>query len=466
MEYDFEAASNRTKRKRRQDSQRTTVTKKPRLQEVIMLSDDEELTNGDTTSEDNSAMEEAIGRSFQISPKCICTGGEIIQAENVKQCVSLFETCILEYSIGENKGNLFCGGSTWVYGYYPTSSGTVFLVTIVMPDEKRTNSGREQNLCLLRFTMIFSSDIYSTVLQAICSTFPSITLRNVGAMTRTEDTQFAEEKKNLQTIFYYYLSKACYEQIYKVGSKQKEMGLSKIILVWPPPPCKDAVSLLNTDLSLLEPDEFLNDNIIDFYLKYIRYHIHGGGPSNFYYFNTFLYKMISEKSNFDTTSMLKWTGDDNIFEKDYIAIPINESLHWLLAIVCFAKDAVNHVPDTVGYRPVILLFDSMSSCSLTSKITKHIRKYLTNMWHYLNPDKHPGFTFTQTNLPVKRPKIPQQSNGSDCGVFLLHFMEKFSKKPTWKVETFEPHWFVEEEVTSKRKLIRDVIDALQRQQNS
>ena len=40
-----------------------------------------------------------------------------------------------------------------------------------------------------------------------------------------------------------------------------------VILVWPPPPRRDAVSILASDLELLDPDEFLNDSIIDFYIK-------------------------------------------------------------------------------------------------------------------------------------------------------------------------------------------------------
>lgn len=30
-----------------------------------------------------------------------------------------------------------------------------------------------------------------------------------------------------------------------------------------------------------------------------------------------------------------WTKNVNIFEKDFIVIPINENSHWFLAIICF-----------------------------------------------------------------------------------------------------------------------------------
>lgn len=33
--------------------------------------------------------------------------------------------------------------------------------------------------------------------------------------------------------------------------------------------------------------------------------------------------------------MKNWTKNVNLFEKDFIIVPINESCHWFLAIICF-----------------------------------------------------------------------------------------------------------------------------------
>ena len=35
------------------------------------------------------------------------------------------------------------------------------------------------------------------------------------------------------------------------------------------------------------------------------------------------------------------------------------------------------------------------------------------------------FQFTKERLPQKRMRIPQQDNGSDCGLFLLICIKKF-----------------------------------------
>ena len=41
------------------------------------------------------------------------------------------------------------------------------------------------------------------------------------------------------------------------------------VLTWPPPPAKGAITLNTSDLMRLQQGEFLNDQVIDFYLKYL-----------------------------------------------------------------------------------------------------------------------------------------------------------------------------------------------------
>ena len=94
-----------------------------------------------------------------------------------------------------------------------------------------------------------------------------------------------------------------------------------------------------------------------------------------YIFNTFFYKKISGGGQFQD-SIIKWTGEINIFEKDYLIIPINEALHWILAIVCFPRDCLKaqNSSDSPS-RSVILIFDSLNG-SYTSRSTKYIRQYV------------------------------------------------------------------------------------------
>jgi hypothetical protein len=158
-----------------------------------------------------------------------------------------------------------------------------------------------------------------------------------------------------------------------------------------PPPWKQPLSypfegkgrtcVEHYDLQRLGPTEFLNDNIINFYLRfvdlvyffasplthhsYIEQNLKEKNPAlhqETHFFNTFFFERLSTPSrwgmrgdkqkNMDT--VLRWTAKVDLFEKNYVIIPINErcifhtqnhnlgklstnrynSSHWYLAIIC------------------------------------------------------------------------------------------------------------------------------------
>ncbi|KAG0125986.1 hypothetical protein HOY82DRAFT_492105, partial [Tuber indicum] len=83
------------------------------------------------------------------------------------------------------------------------------------------------------------------------------------------------------------------------------------------------------DLARLGAEEFLNDNLINFYLRYIEVELQRRDPDlakETYFLNTFFYEILARKGgkgNFD--SVLKWTAKVDLFNMNYIVIPINES---------------------------------------------------------------------------------------------------------------------------------------------
>lgn len=93
-----------------------------------------------------------------------------------------------------------------------------------------------------------------------------------------------------------------------------------------------------SDLERLDDDIFLNDSLIDFYLIYLFEQ--AKIPANkVYFFNTHFYTTLTrpvsgEKSAINYAGVARWTAREDIFNYDYIVIPINESAHWYLAIIC------------------------------------------------------------------------------------------------------------------------------------
>ncbi|XP_059970972.1 sentrin-specific protease 6 isoform X2 [Mesoplodon densirostris] len=127
------------------------------------------------------------------------------------------------------------------------------------------------------------------------------------------------------------------------------MGPVEKLIVYPPPPAKGGISVTNEDLHCLSEGEFLNDVIIDFYLKYLVLEkLKKEEADRIHVFSSFFYKRLNqrERRNLHETTNLSiqqkrharvktWTRHVDIFEKDFIFVPLNEAAHWFLAVICF-----------------------------------------------------------------------------------------------------------------------------------
>lgn len=60
-----------------------------------------------------------------------------------------------------------------------------------------------------------------------------------------------------------------------------------------------------------------------------------------------------------------WTKNVNLFEKDFIIIPINEQSHWFLAIICFPNLTEPHTMDT--NQPIKLTFNQKKPSKICLK---------------------------------------------------------------------------------------------------
>ncbi|KAL2805163.1 sentrin-specific protease 7 isoform 4, partial [Daubentonia madagascariensis] len=305
----------------------------------------------------------------------------------------------------------------------------------------------------------------------------------------------------------------------------RHTGPVQKLIVYPPPPTKGGLGVTNEDLECLEEGEFLNDVIIDFYLKYLilekasdelveRSHI----------FSSFFYKCLTRKENNLTEdnpnlSMAQrrhkrvrtWTRHINIFNKDYIFVPVNESSHWYLAVICFpwleeavyedfpqtvsqqsqaqqsqhdnktidndlhttstaslsAEDSQStemnmSVPKKMCKRPCILILDSLKAASIQNTV-QNLREYLEVEWEVKR--KTPR-EFSKTNMVDLCPKVPKQDNSSDCGVYLLQYVESFFKDPivNFELPIHLEKWFPRHVIKTKREDIRELILKLHLQQ--
>lgn len=113
---------------------------------------------------------------------------------------------------------------------------------------------------------------------------------------------------------------------------------SEPLLIYPNVKGQNSVTLYEEDLDRLQPDEFLNDSIVEFYLRYNYDSLPETTRSSAHVFNTFFYQRLTQKRDKEANyeAVRKWTSKSkgvDLFSKKFVVIPINENLHWYLAVV-------------------------------------------------------------------------------------------------------------------------------------
>lgn len=143
---------------------------------------------------------------------------------------------------------------------------------------------------------------------------------------------------------------------------------------------KNRATVDKDDIPRLDEGQFLNDNLINFYIRYLQIQLEKTHPEilkKVYFFNTFFFeKLRSTRGKINYEGVQAWTAKVDLFSYDYIVVPVNESAHWYLAIICNAPNTLRNEQDctcsptlsrgdsqasTAKDRPVLTIEDSMDS---------------------------------------------------------------------------------------------------------
>ncbi|XP_058255107.1 sentrin-specific protease 6 [Hemibagrus wyckioides] len=325
--------------------------------------------------------------------------------------------------------------------------------------------------------------------------------------------------------------------------------LTKILVIYPPPPAKGGFSITEEDLNCLNMGEYLNDVIMDFYLKYLVCEkLQKEDANKYHVFSSFFYKSLTQtdlKEDMDSTGLSiqerrhnrvkTWTRHLDLFKKDFIFVPINQFAHWYLAVICFPGQASHcsnmdpyeskkeedpivfspssnpmslfyrhqtseqvlkwsacegemdegfnfvsddeldneytgtsrcecKISDPAFKRPCILIMDSLNSGGKPT-VVKVLQEYLEMEWRVR---KGSLWSFGKQAMNGWSVQVPQQDNHTDCGVYVLQYVESFITNPP---RTFYPamdlrDWFPQTLVKKKRERIKRLILRLHRQQKA
>eukprot|EP00241_Pyramimonas_parkeae_P017379 CAMPEP_0114291150 /NCGR_PEP_ID=MMETSP0059-20121206/8328_1 /TAXON_ID=36894 /ORGANISM="Pyramimonas parkeae, Strain CCMP726" /LENGTH=620 /DNA_ID=CAMNT_0001412619 /DNA_START=264 /DNA_END=2126 /DNA_ORIENTATION=+ len=219
----------------------------------------------------------------------------------------------------------------------------------------------------------------------------------------------------------------------------------------------DAVTVTDQDMTRLCVPEFLNDTIIDMYLKYLETTMGPEMIKKVHFFNSFFFKkLLQESSNAAYSSyetavctherVKNWTSRVDIFSKEFLFIPVHSDLHWSLAVICnpgvdsthksaaerlFPKNAFILGP----HQLQILHLNSIKDQHANLPIACTLRRWLVAEWGTRNKLSKSNWyiaeeRFDILNIPFRKVPVPQQRNATDCGLFVLHQIEKFCDDPT------------------------------------
>ncbi|KAH8582918.1 ULP1 like chllamydin domain containing protease [Cryptosporidium sp. chipmunk genotype I] len=191
----------------------------------------------------------------------------------------------------------------------------------------------------------------------------------------------------------------------------------------------------NIELSIdlvqcLRSQQWLNDELINFYFSMLQERndrqVSKGFKPKVWLWNSFFYTKLTSDQNEETgycyKNVSRWTQRKKIdlFDYDIVLLPINvNNVHWTLGVVNFRLGYIQYI-DSLGGS-----FQNHLGCTKMSAIFfQNMNRYIQD--EYLDKKKEifPGQLkhFTSFSEPV-----PQQNNGSDCGVFTCMFAECISE---------------------------------------
>ncbi|KAH8080357.1 hypothetical protein JL720_9050 [Aureococcus anophagefferens] len=220
----------------------------------------------------------------------------------------------------------------------------------------------------------------------------------------------------------------------------------------------DAITCLKGDRLRLQDGEFLNDNLINLYLKN---------------------KMHNQLASVAYAKVKRWTKNVDVFDQDLLFVPVNEHLHWSLAVVVNpGKKPSRRTPRAPKPKPkkgdvIEIDSDSDGDGDDADATPDSSEPYILAMDSLRSHDKGRIAEYLRARvpqaetMPVFAPDLPKQRNSFDCGVYVLKFFDLLFDKPlparaadddmTFG-DRFSKKLFKREDVKAKREKLLNFFD--------
>lgn len=161
------------------------------------------------------------------------------------------------------------------------------------------------------------------------------------------------------------------------------------------------------DLATLQEGGWLNDEVINFYLSLVMDRSSKSGGVKVYSFSTFFFPKLQGAGagqNGGHAAVRRWTKAVDLFLCDIILVPLHLGVHWALAVIDLKSKTVKAF-DSMGQRHDDICYLLLLYIQEEHKVKKG-RELDVSKW---------------TVCSMRPSEIPQQKNGSDCGVFACKY---------------------------------------------
>lgn len=223
----------------------------------------------------------------------------------------------------------------------------------------------------------------------------------------------------------------------------------------------------NVDFQCLYRGQWINDTLIDFFLKMFAEETFENGQfkrDDLHIFTTFFFTKLKSTPQY-YENIERWVSKIDFSNKKYIILPINENLHWYCSIIV-GFDKILQKDDTKS-KCVIYVFDSLRQEH--KNILKPLRTFLINY----GKDKF-DVEIDPNRIQLKPSAVPKQPNFNDCGVHVMYNVYRFLEDPEtclniWNTENDASRhvlssFFKKKDREDMREKLRKILKRLQSEQ--
>ncbi|XP_078394207.1 sentrin-specific protease 1-like [Cetorhinus maximus] len=167
------------------------------------------------------------------------------------------------------------------------------------------------------------------------------------------------------------------------------------------------LTITRKDIHTLNHLNWLNDEVINFYMNLLVARSGRRGLPTVHAFNTFFFPKVKSDGY---QAVKRWTKKVDIFAVDILLVPVHLGVHWCLAVVDFRRKSISYYDSMGGSNDeacrILLRYLKQES------VDKKAKEFETSGWVLGSKGSR---------------EIPQQMNGSDCGMFTCKYADYISQ---------------------------------------